>query len=89
MANPMLEDFDSEFGPGVGEELERAAAEASMVLVVGQTGAGKSHFINSVAPGSCKESARLGSCMYEYCGQCESTGDVPILQAHRNRLSLI
>ncbi len=66
MANAMLEDFDSEFGPGVGKELEQAATEASMVLLVGQTGAGKSHFINSIAPGSCKESARLGSCACVY-----------------------
>jgi DNA replication protein DnaC len=89
MANAMLEGFDFEFGPGVGKELERAAADASMILLVGQTGAGKSHFINSIAPGTCKESARLDSCMYESPGRYGCTSNVLPLQAHRNRLLLM
>ncbi len=44
-------------------ESDTEGAKAHMILVLGQTGSGKSHFINKLAPGSCKESARAASCM--------------------------
>jgi hypothetical protein len=75
MANAMLEDFDFDFdfdfGPGVGAELAREAADASMILLVGQNCCwDESHFTNPIAPGSCKESARLDSCtMYQSPGR--------------------
>ncbi|QDS70179.1 hypothetical protein FKW77_006349 [Venturia effusa] len=44
------------------EELGIEGSEAPMILLLGQTGAGKSHFINSLKPGSVKESAHSVSC---------------------------
>jgi predicted GTPase len=44
------------------EDLEIEGTDAPMILLLGQTGAGKSHFINTLKPGSVKESAHLISC---------------------------
>ncbi|KIW85157.1 hypothetical protein Z517_00547 [Fonsecaea pedrosoi CBS 271.37] len=54
--------FADEFGAEIGDAIQREAEETSMILLVGATGAGKSHFINSIVPGACATSARLGSC---------------------------
>jgi predicted GTPase len=54
--------FADEFGAEIGEAIQREAEETSMIVLVGPTGAGKSHFINSIVPGACTTSARLGSC---------------------------
>ncbi|OAP60218.1 hypothetical protein AYL99_05220 [Fonsecaea erecta] len=57
--------FAEELGAEIGDAIQREAEETSMILVVGATGAGKSHFINSIVPGACVTSARLGSCTQE------------------------
>lgn len=44
------------------EDLDIEGTQAPMILLLGQTGAGKSHFINSLKPGSVKESAHSVSC---------------------------
>ncbi len=60
----MFEDFLSEFGSEISQELADEAEDSSMILLLGETGAGKSHFINTIAPGRCKESSRLESCKF-------------------------
>jgi predicted GTPase len=44
------------------EELDIEGTQAPMILLLGQTGAGNSHFINSLKPGSVRESAHSMSC---------------------------
>jgi predicted GTPase len=58
----MNDAYDFGLGEALSQEITAEAASTSMILIVGQTGAGKSHFINMLAPGSCQESARLESC---------------------------
>lgn len=58
----MYDELAEVFGPGAELELLREAEQTSMVVLVGATGAGKSFFINAVAPGSCVTSSRLASC---------------------------
>ena len=48
------------------EHLKVPKTSAPMILVLGQTGAGKSHFINKVVGEQVtKESARLSSCTHK------------------------
>lgn len=52
------------FGKDAELQLIREAEQTSMIVLVGATGAGKSFFINAVAPGSCATSSRLASCKF-------------------------
>ncbi len=58
----IFSELQEEVGESVSSQLKKEAEETSMILVIGETGAGKSYFINTIAPGSCKTSARLESC---------------------------
>lgn len=58
------------------EDLDVEKTSAPMILVIGQTGAGKSHFINRlVGKNIVKESARLFSCKVQHIGQSCATSD--------------
>ena len=55
-------DFEENGGAEARRRLGEEAECSAMILVLGATGAGKSYFINTLKPGSCETSARLGSC---------------------------
>ena len=54
--------FDEKGGSEARRRLREEAERSTMILILGATGAGKSYFINTLKPGSCETSARLGSC---------------------------
>jgi predicted GTPase len=82
----MNDAYDFGLGEALSQEITAEAASTSMILIVGQTGAGKSHFINMLAPGSCQESARLESCSLS---QPRPTNDLPLLAVGTREPALI
>jgi predicted GTPase len=61
-ASSIYSELQQEVGESMSKQLKNEAEAISMIVVVGETGAGKSYFINAISPGSCKTSARLDSC---------------------------
>lgn len=77
--------LDQDIGHDASQALQDEAEATSMILVLGETGAGKSHFINAIAPGTCETSPRLSSCKSPRAATKFSLTRIRYIQTERGR----